>query len=86
MVTREHLKQEIDRVQESYLDILFRIIQAFEHASPPKGRNILPTSSELPNDAPLKWHAFIEATYGSLASDPIERGDQGTYEVREPIQ
>ncbi|NBD34750.1 MAG: hypothetical protein GVY30_01970 [Chloroflexi bacterium] len=86
MVTRERLKQEIDRVQENYLDILFRIIQAFEQTSPTKQRDILPHSSESPDDAAQEWHAFVESTYGSLASDPIERGDQGTYEVREPIQ
>lgn len=28
---------------------------------------------------------FFEATYGSLADDPIERLPQGAYEVREPL-
>lgn len=28
---------------------------------------------------------FIEATYGSLKDDPIERGPQGNYEVREAL-
>ncbi len=86
MVTRERLKKEIDRVQESYLDILFRIIQAFEQTSPAQHRDIIPHSSKSPDDAIQEWHNFIEATYGSLASDPIERGDQGTYEIRAPIQ
>ena len=29
---------------------------------------------------------FFERTYGALADDPIERGDQGTFEIREPIE
>jgi hypothetical protein len=34
----------------------------------------------------LNWSSFIEQTYGSLADDPIERGGQGRYEVREAIE
>jgi hypothetical protein len=33
-----------------------------------------------------EWLAFIDATYGSLADDPIERGPQGDYEVRDEIE
>lgn len=29
---------------------------------------------------------FFETTYGSLADDPIVRGKQGSYEVREAIE
>jgi hypothetical protein len=32
-----------------------------------------------------EWKAFIDATAGSLADDPIERGDQGTPEVRDEV-
>ncbi len=32
-----------------------------------------------------EWAAFIDSTYGSLADDPIERGDQGEPEVRDAI-
>lgn len=28
---------------------------------------------------------FFEATYGSLKDDPVERGPQGAYEVREAL-
>ncbi len=30
-------------------------------------------------------HAFVEETYGGLASDPIKRGSQGEFEIREAI-
>lgn len=33
-----------------------------------------------------EWVAFINRTYGSLANDPIERGPQGDYEVRDEIE
>ncbi len=33
-----------------------------------------------------EWLAFIEETAGSLADDPIERGPQGEFEVRDQIQ
>ena len=32
-----------------------------------------------------EWIAFVERTYGSLADDPIERGDQGIAEIRDEI-
>jgi hypothetical protein len=33
-----------------------------------------------------EWLAFLDATYGSLADDPIERPSQGEYEVRDEIE
>jgi hypothetical protein len=29
-----------------------------------------------------EWRAFIDETAGSLADDPIERGDQGIIQIR----
>jgi len=37
-------------------------------------------------DTALSWQAFIEDTYGCLVDDPVERGDQGVYEIREAIR
>lgn len=80
MITRELLKAEIDKVQDRYLDVLYRIIKALVNPSPPVAAT--PQADVQPSD----WHSFIEQTYGSLADDPIERGDQGQYEVREAIK
>lgn len=33
----------------------------------------------------LDWHTFVDATYGILADDPIERGPQGEYEERDAL-
>jgi hypothetical protein len=53
-------------------------MKAFEHIPSPK-------QDPAPH-APKKneeWHSFIEKTYGCLADDPIERGNQGEFENRE---
>ncbi len=67
MVTKELIKAEIDRVQDKYLEVLYKIVQAL-------------------NVEDLEWHDFIAETYGCLADAPIERGDQGQYEIREAIR
>ena len=74
MITKERLKREIDHVQDQYIEMIFQIIKVFEY--PPQ-----PGSEELADD----WSAFVQATYGSLADDPIERGAQGSYELREAL-
>lgn len=35
---------------------------------------------------PQEWHDFINETYGSLADDPIERGDDLPLEIRDEIE
>lgn len=72
-ITRQMVKSEIDKVQEEYLGVLFRIIKALEPAT---GRE----------EDQRSWQQFIAETYGSFAGDPIERGEQGTYEVRLPLE
>jgi len=37
------------------------------------------------NDDQTEWQAFVNETYGCLADDPIERGEQGVYEIREVL-
>lgn len=79
MVTRELVKAEIDKVQDSYLEILYRIIKAL--VSTPNTTTLSPETLETSN-----WCQFIKDTYGCLADAPIERGYQGQYEVREVVQ
>lgn len=33
-----------------------------------------------------EWEAFVNATYGSLADDPIERGEQPPLDIREAME
>ena len=35
---------------------------------------------------PGDWQAFLRSTYGSLRDTPIERGQQGVVEQREPLE
>jgi hypothetical protein len=86
MITRESVKAEIDKVQDKYLEVLYKIIKALIN-SPERVAMALPTSVELSGEVePLDWHKFIEETYGCLADDPLERGKQGRYEIREAIK
>ena len=75
MVTKELLKTEIDKVQEQYLGVLYRIIKALEE----------PGSGKRRID-PAAWKSLVSETYGSMAESPIERGPQGDFEVREPFR
>ena len=78
MISREFLKNEIDKIQDRYLEVVYRIIKALVN---PSMRAATPQNAQISD-----WHSFIEQTYGSLADDPIERGEQGQFEVREVIE
>lgn len=80
MVTRELIKHEIDRVEDQYLEFLYRIIKAlgpFPEQDTIQGHK--PSSEQ-------SWEEFIDATYGMFADDPLERGEQGEFEVRETLE
>lgn len=80
MITREQLRAELDEVEEKDLDILHRIITAL--ASSPCPSDSLTEAL----DKTIEWRRFIEDTYGCLADDPIERGDQEPYERSEAVE
>jgi hypothetical protein len=77
LITRDLLKEEIDKVQDSYLNVLYRIIKALENH---------PNSEDFHPLEVSDWKKFIDATYGCMADDQIDRGKQGRYEVREVIK
>ncbi len=80
MVTRELIKHEIDRVEDQYLEFLYRIIKALGPVPEQDSSHRHKPSSEQ------SWEAFVNATYGMFADDPIERGEQGEFEVRETLE
>jgi len=86
MITKELIKNEIEKLQDEYLEILYKIIKAFEALS---GTHTVQSEISL-NAAGISnksvWHEFVKETYGSLADSPIERGEQGIYEIREVIK
>ncbi|HPG41423.1 MAG TPA: DUF758 domain-containing protein [bacterium] len=82
MVTKEMIKSKIDRVQNEYLELLYKIIKAFTVSEPKASRLVKNRIKEGSTD----WQIFIDTTYGSLAENPIERAEQGSYEERGNIQ
>ncbi len=76
MITKELLKAEIEKVQDQYLGVLYRIIKALEE---------VPLAA-APNSDQGTWKTFVAETFGSMAESPIERGPQGSLESREPIR
>lgn len=73
MATRDQVKAEVDRVEDEYLDVLYRMVLSLES----------PSSSE---DAAGSWSDFVASAYGCMADAPIERGDQGELQGRDPIR
>jgi hypothetical protein len=85
MVTRELVKSEIDKLQDRYLETLYRIIKAFDYI-PASKKNVAKTEiGQNEDEETREWLSFIESTYGCLSDDPIERGGQGEFEIREVI-
>ncbi|KHE92699.1 MAG: hypothetical protein K8F52_08660 [Candidatus Scalindua rubra] len=77
MINKEQIKAEIDNIKDEHLVILYRIIKALE----------VPVEGHVKQfSEQSEWHEFIQETYGCLSDAPIERGDQGVYEVREEIK
>jgi hypothetical protein len=80
MISRESIKHEVDKVQEQYLDVLYRIIKALVPRSD--------SEFDLIKEATVNkiWQEFVNSNYGLFANDPLVRGEQGQYEVREAIE
>lgn len=84
MITKSLLKREIDKVRDEHLTSLYNIIKVF---SLPGGAVIAGSEFAGKGDSDSSdWDEFIRETYGCLRDDPIERGDQGEYELREEMQ
>ncbi|MBN1935496.1 MAG: hypothetical protein JW934_12585 [Anaerolineae bacterium] len=82
MTTRALLKTEIDALPDEYLEVLHKIIRAL--AEPLED---VASVAETRQAAQMtEWQAFVQTTFGCLAATPLERGPQGTYEVREAMQ
>ncbi|RLC10563.1 MAG: hypothetical protein DRI57_20185 [Deltaproteobacteria bacterium] len=78
MITRAAIKARIDEVENEYLDILYKVVRSFVNSGHSDRVQEIHKRSE--------WHDFIEKFSGCLANDPIERGAQGEYEIRENME
>jgi hypothetical protein len=81
MVTKELVKSEIEKLNDDYILVLYKIIKALESLT---SNDLSKKSSK--KDKSMEWHRFIKETYGCLAGSPIERGNQGEVEMREEIK
>lgn len=59
MITKELLKEEIDKVPDEHLGVLYRIVKAFEE----------PVQARMSEE---EWKTWIAETYGSTADHPID--------------
>ncbi len=80
MVTKDVLKNEIDKINEQYFPILYNIIKSFEISTISENVRKIKRKNNLQN-----WHQFIDSYSGCLADDPLERGNQGNFEIREKL-
>lgn len=76
MITKDIIKDAIDKVNDRYLDALYKIVRAFERAA---------TEQDDQTTDPSAWNQFIERTYGSAADDPIARATQGELQERNEL-
>ncbi|MCK4763865.1 MAG: hypothetical protein KAW12_16805 [Candidatus Aminicenantes bacterium] len=83
MISRQLIKEEIDKVQDGYLDVLYRIVKVFEYPERLKDLEIDRLGER--NEAE-DWRLFLDKYAGCLANDPIERGNQGQFETRENLE
>ena len=84
MISRAILKSEIDKVKSEYLDLLYRIVKAFENGVSQEDVAVASESQE--HRTSHDWQGFVERTYGCLADSRISRGEQGIWETREEIE
>jgi len=82
MITRERLKEEIDNVQDEYIIPLYKIIKTFEYSDDLNEFDLGRIDKAQRKE---DWYRFIDSFAGCLADTPIERGDQGDFELREEV-
>jgi hypothetical protein len=76
VITKDLVKSEIDKVPEENLGVLFRIVKALEE----------PTQVMVGESDEIAWKTSIAEAYGSTSDALLERGPQGSYEAREPLE
>ncbi len=81
MVNKQQIKDEIEKVREEDLMVIYRIIQALAKTSSIELSMQSETASKNVN-----WIQFIDQMYGCLSDDPIQRGDQSKFEIREIME
>ncbi|MBN1999911.1 hypothetical protein JW935_20320 [candidate division KSB1 bacterium] len=84
MITKEDVKAEIENIKDEHLSILYKIIKIFESSAKERDNPNIDLRNK-DSEKRSTWRKFIHETYGCLSNSPIDRGPQGTFEVREGI-
>ena len=81
MITKRLIQKEIENVSEEHLPVLYRIVRALEEMAgePPA------TEMRSPHWNGNRWHDFVAETYGCMADAPLERSEEGEFEIREDL-
>ena len=79
VITKDILKREVDYIQDQYIETLYTVIKAFEFPRVRKVTRKHTTTAE-------QWSAFLNKFAGICAESPLQRGEQGQYEIREALQ
>lgn len=81
MIDKQQIKDEIENIKEEDLTIIYRIIKALAKTTPD---DLPPNHDEKAlNESCIQ---FLDKMYGCLSDDPIKRGEQGEFEIREIIE
>jgi hypothetical protein len=87
MLTFKELIDEIHhRSPEEQLALLEELAHSLRHKLTNSDQKETETAPTELNPEALGWPpGYFEQTYGSLRAEPLERGAQGEYEIREEI-
>jgi hypothetical protein len=75
---REKVKSEIDKVDDRNLEIVYQFLKEISDRQKYRQKSRF--------DDRLDWSHFIDEMYGSMADAPIKRWNEGSFEIREPIE
>ncbi len=81
MITKRLIQEEIEKVRDEHLPVLYRIVRAFEDVAAEPPANEMP----LPLGNGNRWRDFVAETFGCMADAPLERSEEGEIEVREDL-
>ncbi len=81
MITRQKIKDEIDKIKDDDLLIIYRILQTLV-----KTPSLTPLGKQDESNQETSWIKFIDKMYGCLSDDPIKRGKQDEFEIRDTLE
>jgi hypothetical protein len=81
IITKQNIKDEIDKIKDDDLLTIYRIVQALV-----KTPSLPPLGKQNESNQKTSWIAFVDNMYGCVSDDPIKRGKQNEFEIRETLE